>query len=71
MGSVTPQKMLLNNMEVVGADEIRVEENGTVSKAFFVYAQTENYYYVCAITGQESLYDKHIEELQKALQTIR
>ncbi len=71
MGSVTPKNMVLNNMDVIGADEIRVEENGVVSKAFFVYAQTENYYYVCAITGQENLYEKHIEELQKALQTIK
>ena len=71
MGSVAPKNITLNNMNVAGADEIRVEENGVVSKAFFVYAQTEKYYYVCAITGEESLYDKHIAELQKALQTIK
>ena len=71
MGTVTPQNITLSNMNVVGADEIRVEENGIVSKAFFVYAQTEQYYYVCAITGKEELYDAHISELQRALQTIK
>ena len=64
MGKVTEQNIVLSNMNVVGADEIIVEENDTVSKAFFVYAQTEQYYYVCAITGKEELYNAHISELQ-------
>lgn len=71
MGSVTPKNIKLTNMNVVGSDEIKVSENGVISKAFFVYAETEQHYYVCAITGHEALYDQHITELQKALQTIK
>lgn len=70
-GTVTPKAISLPNMNVIGADEIRVEENDTASKALFVYAETEQYYYVCAITGEETLYDKHIASLQKVLQTIQ
>lgn len=71
MGSVTPKNISLTNMNVVSADEIKVSENGVISKALFVYAETEQHYYVCAITGHEALYDQHITELQKALQTIK
>ena len=41
MGTVTPQNITLSNMNVVGADEIRVEENGIVSKAF-LYMHKQN-----------------------------
>ena len=58
-------------MNVVGADEIIVGENDTVSKAFFVYAETESHYFVCAITGEQELYDKYISSLKNALQTIK
>jgi len=71
MGKVTEQNIILNNMNVVGADEIIVEENDTVSKAFFIYAETESHYFVCAITGEQELYDKYISSLKNALQTIK
>ncbi len=71
MGKVTEQNIVLSNMNVVGADEIIVEENDTVSKAFFVYAETESHYFVCAITGEQELYDKYISSLKNALQTIK
>ncbi|MEY8320879.1 copper amine oxidase N-terminal domain-containing protein [Lachnospiraceae bacterium 46-61] len=71
MGKVIEQHITLNNMNVVTADEIIVEENDTISKAFFVYGETEDSYYVCAITGEQELYDKYISSLKSALQTIK
>lgn len=71
MGKVIEQNITLSNMNVVRADEIIAEENNTISKAFFVYAETESNYYICAITGEQELYDKYISSLKSALQTIK
>ena len=70
MADVTPQNITLTNMNAVEADEIVVKEKNGISKAFFVYAQTQKHYYICVITGTSQLYDQQINTLKQALQTI-
>ncbi len=70
MAEVTPEQVSMENMLEAEADEIVAEEKNGTSKALFVYAQSERYYYICVITGTAELYEEHIGSLKEALQTI-
>ncbi len=61
-----------NNLIAAKAYELttKVDEN-TTNKAYFVYAQTDKFFYSISISGDESTYTKNIEGLKYIPLTLR
>lgn len=67
---VTQQDYTMANMTAAVAEELVLSEEDTVIKAFCVVAESENAYYTCTITGEQSVYDKEIAVLKEALSNL-
>lgn len=61
----------MENMKNVIAQELVSKSNdNTTVKAFCVIAETDNAYYTCTITGEQKIYNNHINDLKKALSAL-
>ncbi len=72
MGTVTPQNITLSNMNVVGADEIRVEEKMVLyQKHFCICTNRTILLCLCHYSEKRNCMMHIFPELQRALQTIK